>query len=162
MLNNVLSWLLVSKIPQDEYTFRYSKNQDSKEGKEILNPGYSFSIISKWEGQICLWPQSVKSRWKILWYESKKSFPDFLTNAVSFWFVCFGNFFFLMWPALETLYAWAQNHTSQRQDNESQHFHQAEEIKSKEELVNTVTGVLTWISPQSSTSSKSEFHLSGC
>lgn len=37
VLNNVFLWFLVPKIPQDECTFRYSKNQDSKEGKEILN-----------------------------------------------------------------------------------------------------------------------------
>lgn len=36
-LNSVLSWLLVPKMPQDEYTFGHSMNQDSKQGQEIVN-----------------------------------------------------------------------------------------------------------------------------
>lgn len=39
-----LTWLLMPKMSQDEYTFMSAANQDSKEGKEILNspsPGCS-------------------------------------------------------------------------------------------------------------------------
>lgn len=45
VLNNVLSWLHMPKKPQDECTFRCSKNQVSKEGKEILSSPDSWLLF---------------------------------------------------------------------------------------------------------------------
>lgn len=111
----------------------------------VLTPGYSFCILSKWEGQICPWPQPMKWRWKILLYESEKSFPDFLTNVVRSRLLVW-----LVWVCLVS-----------KAGQQKPQFHQADEIKSKEEHVNTVTGVLTCISPQSSASSSLSF-IFGC
>lgn len=117
-----LTWLLMPKISQDEYTFMYILNQDSKEGKEILNsPNPSCSSASFPSGRarfapgLSLW--SLK--WKTLSYKYKKYFSDFLSNVVGFvsgaFFVAFFFLFlFLMWPVLEVLYVWIQNLTNQR------------------------------------------------
>ena len=165
VLNYVLSWLLEPKLLRDEYISKYSKNQDCKAGKEILSNPESW-LLSLHHFQVGGADLPLASVYEV----EMKNFMIRIWKMFSRLSYLCGKFLFA-WGFLVGFFLCGQHWkcympeckiTQVKGRIMKTTLSPSWWDKSKEEHVNTVPRVLTCISPQSSASNKSEFHLSGC